>query len=81
MIAEMKAEREKRKVGREKVREQLQQMKEELAEETGAIKEDAEIKVASEESEDEETEEVAGGVFEKDPEIMDETSDVIKERE
>ncbi|KFM71291.1 hypothetical protein X975_00966, partial [Stegodyphus mimosarum] len=82
MIAEMKAEREKRKVGREKVREQLQQMKEELAEETGAIKEDAKIaEMASEESEDEGTKEVAGGVFEKDSEIMDETSDGIKERE
>ncbi|KFM64874.1 hypothetical protein X975_23823, partial [Stegodyphus mimosarum] len=82
MIADMKAERENRKVGREKVREQLQQMKVGLAEETGAMKEDVEIaEVASEESEDEETEKVADGVFEKDPKIMDETSDGIKEKE
>ncbi|KFM61403.1 hypothetical protein X975_04610, partial [Stegodyphus mimosarum] len=70
------------KAGQEEMKQEMKAGYEELAEETGAVKEDAKVpKFASEESEDEEKKEVAGRVSEKDPEIMDETSDVIKERE
>ncbi|XP_035223273.1 transport and Golgi organization protein 6 homolog isoform X1 [Stegodyphus dumicola] len=69
-------------VGQEKVREQLRQVKGELTEETGAIKDDVEMReVASEESKDEKMKEVANELPEKDQEMMDETSNEIKERE
>ncbi|XP_035217707.1 uncharacterized protein LOC118191026 [Stegodyphus dumicola] len=81
-LEEKKFRQEEITVGQEKVREQLQQVKVEFVEETGAIKEDVKMtEAASEKSKDGEMNKVVDEVSENDQEMKDEPSNEIKERD